>query len=323
MTESLHDDDAKTTLHSETPRLKADDPVGFWGREASDGLDMPLGPEEAEEVAFDDAHLPDEPTLSDAATLSDDSAEADASPWLSLSRTVETRSSRRGAASTSQATMRDHPMMRGGRVVVRGPVEGLPSLDYEECLADESMDKAQIPPEASLDAVGRSGDADHVVDASGSFGSVDNLGGADNLRVVEGFDADLDEPPMLDDEPVDSYDPYLPPDVYVEENPYDLAMAETDEEVPARNRKSRVGLGQVWLDAEYEVLGDEAPQASAIASGAEIEAEDVESAYAGESEYGNGSNILLEEANFISANLSNFGHTYLCADQTFTNWTFC
>ena len=82
---------------------------------------------------------------------------------------------------------------------------------------------------------------------------VDPLG--DDLGV------ELDEPPLTADELPQEPDPYLPADVYMEENPYDLAMGSLpgneDSGIEPRRRRKVRDDGPLWLDAEYEVIDGE------------------------------------------------------------------
>lgn len=224
--ESLHDDEAKTTSNEDRRQSDAPDKGGFWGHGASD-----------DQNALPDEELQEPEPVSVEADADDDSSTTEAA-WLSLSRSVDTRASRPRSAANAQPAAQRHPMTRGGRVVVRGPVEGLPPEQLDE--PDYSRDTSA---EDSL----------HL--AGSVYATRMGLVGTE-------VDFDLDEPPMMGDDPSPACDPYLPPDVYVEENPYDLAMSAASDESAAQEN-SNGGSRQVWMDVEYEPVHERAVTAQA------------------------------------------------------------
>ena len=230
--ESLHDDEAKTTSNEDRRQLDAPDKGGFWGHNAAEDQSTPLD-EELQEPELEQLK---EPELESAEADADDDSSTTEAAWLSLSRSVDTRAARPRSEVNSQPAAQRHPMARGGRVVVRGPVEGLPPEQVDE-------------PDVSRNAAAE--DSLHM--AGSVYAARMGLDGAE-------VDFDLDEPPMLGDNASTAYDPYLPPDVYVEENPYDLAMSAASAESTGKESAAG-GSRQIWMDVEYEPVHEQAAPA--------------------------------------------------------------
>lgn len=215
MTESLHDEDYRFAHDDGATTGDADDRKGFWG-----SGEAGLEPEVGNEAWAGDA-------IDDAADVT--------SSWLSLSRSVDGGMSHARSVADARELESLYPKTRGGRVMVRGPVETLPpeeEYDYYE----------------SVDA----GDA-----ASGSFGyAAATIEHQD--PVSDGLEVGLDEPltPEEDDRPTHD-DRYLPDDVYIEQNPYEVALRE-ERQSPRRPRRKLWELDeQVWLDVEFEPIVDD------------------------------------------------------------------
>ena len=295
MTESLNDN---VTHDTDDSYQNVTDPGGqneFWGSndqagEEPEEVSAPV--DQANGVVADESDMPTwaakDVTL-DTNQASEGETKGTIPSWLLLSKAVDAHARQGEQDDGGQNLSQLFPKVRGGRVVVRGPVDGstlgeeseghinkqVPS--YEKKETPRPMPMEELDPELLKEPQAPVPEPAPTRSYSFSQRSEPTV----PSRQYEVF-GDLDEPtPAKGEEQQDDEDLYLPSDVYTEENPYEIAHVtdeEPDETVSSTSFESGSEgvFGRIWLDGAYEQVTEDEVEPSHIQDETAAAAESME-----------------------------------------------
>lgn len=276
MTESLNDNVTHDTDDSYQTVTDSEGQNEFWDSNSpvSEELEEDSAHvEQADDVVPDESDIPT--WVSKEATFNTSQADGGETKgtvpsWLLLSRSVDADVRQSEQDDGGQNLSQLFPKVRGGRVVVRGPVDSSTLGEESEGridrydVSDENkktqrpMPMEELDPELLKEPQAPAPEPVPTYPYDYSQHSEPTVAS----RRYEVF-GDLDEPMSAKGEEQQNIeDSYLPSDVYTEENPYEAAQIteeEPEEPVSAASSgpRSEGVFGRIWLDGVYEQVAEE------------------------------------------------------------------